>query len=187
LQAEAISSIWFVYGLFGNREETWTYMNHIFWPNLLTEDFPIARVVIFGYDASVGKFSQLWKRVNKSGLSGYRKNLAYVVHDSRQAVKGEQPIPALDVPIYFIGHSLGGLVIQQALLKSLGSNDSLLPVATRIAGIMFMATLYKGSSLAWWAVKLHDAFWVLLLIWSNNINREVLKLLELKSDICQKV
>jgi hypothetical protein len=91
------------------------------------------------------------------------------------------------VPIYFIGHSLGGLVIQQALVESLGGDESLLPVATRTAGIIFMGTPHHGASLASWAVRLRDAFRVLLPIWSNNINGEVLKLLEPKSDICKKV
>ena len=154
---------------------------------MLADDFPEARVVTFGYDASVAKFSRLWRGVDTSGLADYGKNLAHAVRNTRQAVDGEHPVPALDVPIYFIGHSLGGLVIQQALVESLGGDESLLPVATRTAGIIFMGTPHHGASLASWAVKLRDAFRILLPIWSNNINGEVLKLLETKSDICKKV
>jgi hypothetical protein len=96
-------------------------------------------------------------------------------------------IPALDVPIYFIGHSLGGLVIQQALLHCLENDDSLHQVAEKTAGIIFMGTPTKGSGLASWASTLRKAFQFLVPFWANNINREILNVLEKKSDVCKRV
>lgn len=109
------------------------------------------------------------------------------MHDSRRAQKGDEPMPELDVPIYFIGHSLGGLVIQQALIESLGANEDLHPVATRTAGVIFMGTPNKGSAAATWAGWLVSAIQTALPWWSSNVNSEVIALLKKKSPVCKKV
>ena len=96
---------------------------------MLADDFPEARVVTFGYDASVAKFSRLWRGVDTSGLADYGKNLAHAVRNTRQAVDGEHPVPALDVPIYFIGHSLGGLASLEYALNY-APKDRLLYIIT---------------------------------------------------------
>lgn len=147
----------------------------------------MARVVTYGYDASIAKFSRLWQGVDTSGLDAYGTDLATAVRNSRLQTDGECVIPELDVPIYFIGHSLGGLVIQQALLHCLESDNSLLQVASRTAGIIFMGTPTKGSGLASWASRLAKAFQFLVPFWENNINGEILKVLKTKSAVCEKV
>ncbi|KAF2267309.1 hypothetical protein CC78DRAFT_551989 [Lojkania enalia] len=72
----------------GNREKTWTHRNGTFWPGaLLSQDFPRARIMVFGYDADV---SLAYDLLDQQGQAGQR-------------------------PIVFIAHSLGGLVCEEAL------------------------------------------------------------------------
>jgi hypothetical protein len=141
--------------------------------------------VTYGYDASVVKFSRMWEGVDTSDLEGYGKDLAYSIRNSRQgsSVEGAVPIPELDVPVYFIGHSLGGLVIQQALLSSIDADESLHSVADRTAAIMFMGTPLKGSDLSTWAKAVRKVYISLLPMFKNNSNKEILDVLDKKSPI----
>lgn len=60
--AHFIASIVFVHGLNGHRTESWTSDKKtnppsVFWPEkLLVEDCPTARIMMYGYDASLSLF-----------------------------------------------------------------------------------------------------------------------------------
>jgi predicted alpha/beta hydrolase family esterase len=138
--------VWIVHGLTGNREKTWTHdSSHTFWPDLLAKDFPAARIITYGYDANIVGFQKkTGKNAEKSGLHSYGEALAKSVRNARQ---GESALP--DLPIYFIAHSLGGLVVEQALLICLTEN-SLNDIAKKSQGIFFMGTPHRGSHLAKW-------------------------------------
>lgn len=67
-------SVVFVHGLTGDREKTWTAHNESEpWPQtLLPSRLPTARVLTFGYDASVAD----WKgMVSQSRIANYTGNL----------------------------------------------------------------------------------------------------------------
>jgi hypothetical protein len=106
------------------------------------------------------------------------------VRDSRLTTDGR---PALNVPIYFIGHSLGGLVIEQALVECIKSDPSLKPVAEQAAGIIFMGTPHEGSHLAKWGQWLLKGFRAIIPNWIKSTNKEILNALEQDSKICQTV
>jgi hypothetical protein len=106
------------------------------------------------------------------------------VLDSRQKTDGR---PALNVPIYFIGHSFGGLVIEQALVECIKSDASLKPVAEQAAGIIFMGTPHEGSHLAKWGQLMLTGFRAIIPKWVKNTNKEILKALEQDSPVCERV
>ncbi|KAL2859821.1 esterase/lipase family protein [Aspergillus lucknowensis] len=182
-----LCSIWFVHGLFGNRETTWTHENKTFWPRLLADEFPTARVVTYGYDASVVNFSRIWEGTETSGLDNYGRALAMALRNSRQERKGDKPVPAINKPLYFIGHSLGGLVVEQALLDCIAADKTLHPVAAQTAGIIFMGTPHNGSHLAVWGKRLLKVFKAIVPDWIKNTNERVLKALESESEVGRKV
>jgi hypothetical protein len=100
--------------------------------------FPTARIITYGYNANV---VGLWKNASGEGLRGYRKSLAYAISNS-------QPNEAKR-PIFFIIHSLGGLVTEQAFLVSLEPNEPRLrSIAACTAGIIFIGIPYSRSYLA---------------------------------------
>ncbi|KAI9811511.1 MAG: hypothetical protein M1832_000886 [Thelocarpon impressellum] len=131
----------FVHGLTGKRQSTWTHANGLCWPrDLLPASFPRARVLTFGYDADVVR---LWGVPGANTLRDHGKSLAAAVATAREAAGKRR--------IVFIAHSLGGLVVEQALLLCKSSNESRLNrVLGETVGVIFMGTPHQGSHLAGW-------------------------------------
>ncbi|KAF2878533.1 hypothetical protein BDV95DRAFT_589453 [Massariosphaeria phaeospora] len=111
----------------------------IYWPlDLLAEKCPQARICVYGYDTLVAGY----QRVNKDSLYQIAKNFF-----------NELPSHgAGNLPTVFIAHSLGGLVVKEALIMS---SQSRLPISKNIvsttAAVVFMGTPHRGSKQ--WASK----------------------------------
>lgn len=106
-----------------------------FWPlDLIPNDFPNARVLIFGYKSALGSTS--------TGLSDLGHQLLDSLSDIRTS--------CLKRPLIFVGHSLGGLVIKSALLSSSQQLES--PSAHSIFkstySIIFFGTPHRGASVS---------------------------------------
>jgi hypothetical protein len=165
-------SIWFVHGLTGDRETTWTHANGVFALDLVRTRFPSARIISYGYDANV---VGLWKKSSGDGLRGHGKALAYAISNSRPNETKR--------PLFFIAHSLGGLVTEQALLVSLEPNEPRLQsIAPCTAGVIFMGTPHSGASLAMWGYTLAR-----LLDWVWRTNKELLSVLKQRSEVLKAV
>jgi hypothetical protein len=134
--------------------------------------FPSARIISYGYDANlVG----LWRNASGEGLRGHGKLLAYAISNSRPNVTKR--------PLFFIAHSLGGLVTEQALLVSLEpSEPRLQSIVPCTKGIVFMGCPHSGSSLAMWGytlARLLDRLW--------RTNKDLLSLLKQRSEVLKAV
>ena len=134
--------------------------------------YPTARIITYGYDANV---IGLWKNASGEGLRGYGKALAYAISNSR---------PNEDKrPLFFVAHSLGGLVTEQALLVSLEPGEPRLhSIAACAAGVVFMGTPHSGSYLATWGytlARLLDRIW--------RTNKDLLSLLKQRSEVLRAV
>lgn len=171
LTIDTFFSIVFVHGLTGNRETTWTHKNGVFWPEKhLAVDLKEARIMTFGYDADVVKF---WGMAGSNTLRDHGKSLAYAVADQRSEDE--------DRPIIFIAHSLGGLVVEQALLLGNKTNPELArihKVFTSTVGILFMGTPHSGSHLAIWGRTLAEYLYKI-----RRTNREILGVLQQQSEV----
>lgn len=134
--------------------------------------FPTAKIITYGYDANI---IGLWENASAEGLRGHGKALAYAISNSRpNDVKR---------PIFFISHSLGGLVTEQALLLSLEPNEPrLTSVAACTGGIIFIGTPHAGAYLATWGytlARLIGRFW--------TTNKATLSVLKQKSEVLKGV
>ncbi|KAF2251903.1 hypothetical protein BU26DRAFT_602393 [Trematosphaeria pertusa] len=139
----------FVHGLRGGRESTWTYHRTdnttCLWPEkLLRLDIPKARILTWGYDADVISGG----RVGSNDILGHADCLCTDLANERMNTPSSRPI-------IFVAHSLGGLVVKQALLHSLHSvtqdRAHLRPIVTATWGILFLGTPHQGSSQEQWA------------------------------------
>ncbi|PSN64914.1 hypothetical protein BS50DRAFT_677808 [Corynespora cassiicola Philippines] len=167
----AIVDIVFVHGLTGNRDTTWTYNDSVLWPrDLLPKDIPHARILTFGYDADVARFFSI---TSSNTIRDHGKSFAQDLAMFRARTKTG------DRPIIFVAHSLGGLVVEQAILIARGSSQahvkSLLDATVAIA---FMGTPHLGSKKAEWGKQI--ARFASLF---RRVNRKIVAVLEPDSEM----
>jgi hypothetical protein len=128
----------FVHGLRGNAKEYWQWRGRpeTFWPEWLAKekDLPGVSVWSLGYDAAAFEWSG-------SAMPLY--------------VRGNNALDLLsqsnigDVPIVFVTHSLGGLLVKQMLrsAKEL-KQPRWKAIAEKTCGLVFISTPHSGSDLA---------------------------------------
>ncbi|KAJ8130023.1 hypothetical protein O1611_g3608 [Lasiodiplodia mahajangana] len=104
--------------------------------DLLPEKLPGCRVMTLGYDASA-------KNISVASFRDTAHSLLQLLRDMR-----EDPIYA-NIPIVFVGHSLGGIIIKQAILLA-RNQDNLAYVAKCIKGVVFFGTPHLGLNTAQW-------------------------------------
>ncbi|KAK3365350.1 Alpha/Beta hydrolase protein [Lasiosphaeria ovina] len=112
--------------------------------DLLPQKLPNAHVLSFEYDATA--FG------NKSAF-GVRENsmaLLAAVRDMRED-HGDQARP-----IIFIGHSLGGIVIKQALTFATHSETKWKGIVESTKGVVFFGTPHRGADAARWGHTIAD-------------------------------
>ena len=143
------ADIVFVHGLTGNGLGTWEKGNTV-WPrDLLPKAVPAARVITWNYDADIMRF---FNKTGQNTILKHAENFLLDLAGERAEEDGIEP----DRPIIFIGHSLGGLVIKQALITArehehtMSEDDDYAKIIRNTVGIIFLGTPHKGSDQAKW-------------------------------------
>jgi hypothetical protein len=98
----------------------------------------------FGYDVDVVSFK---KMASQDNLRSHAKDLLEALTDVGPTVDPAQPSTTAPRPIFFVTHSLGGLLCKQALVLA-SSRDQYQQVFDAFAGIIFIGTPHKGSKQA---------------------------------------
>lgn len=126
------ADIVFVHGLDGDKLATWHQEDdeQSFWPRLLYNDIPTCGVWSFGYDAR----SSEWIHGGTMPIFDRASNFAAFLRSEGLGAK----------PIFFIVHSLGGLVVKQ-LLRTRYDTDQNDPIVRQTKQIFFFATPHGGS------------------------------------------
>ena len=147
--AERKADVVFIHGLGGDAFTTWRHGDDdsTSWPHWLGREFPEVGVWSLGYAAAPSKWARpLGWFFRRRGDAGHGMALPdrglQVLDRMAQGGLGERPL-------FFICHSLGGLVAKQILR---GSSDS---VEARLQGVfantravLFLATPHAGAPLA---------------------------------------
>lgn len=171
-------SIVFLHGLTGHREKTWTAEGATEpWPKLLlASDIPNARILAYGYDADVVR----WTRpVGQNTVREHAQNLVNDLCDFRSSTKTSKR------PILFVVHSLGGLVCQDALLLCVNPSDEAqgtLLSSTR--GVAFMGTPNAGSDFEKFATAVAN---IISLSFIKAPNTQLLEVLKGRSQVLANV
>ncbi|KAK4063787.1 hypothetical protein Trihar35433_8495 [Trichoderma harzianum] len=129
----------FLHGLTGHRERTWTAEGQADpWPkSLLPKDLPTARIITYGYDADVLHLTRV------AGQNTVREHAKTLINDL-SALRTD----TVGRPIIFVVHSLGGLVIQDALLICNNPNDDgQSDILSSTRGVAFLGTPHAGADL----------------------------------------
>jgi len=116
--------------------QTWTHPNTIFWPgDIIPKLLPKARILLFEYNSQVA-----CSGAADLGIRDHADNLL----DYYRAVS-----PSSKVPIIFVCHSLGGLVVKQALVRAVHRSPDdpcMKDIKTSTYGIVFFGTPHRGGN-----------------------------------------
>lgn len=135
-------SIVFVHGLNPSGKEghaisTWTHENGTFWPQkLLLPKVPFARVMIFSYNSAILKAAS---------------NVTVGAHATSlldRLMKKRTPAEACHRPIIFIAHSMGGLVVKQALIFARNGGPPFTCIKNSTYGLVLFAVPHRGGNKA---------------------------------------
>ena len=129
-----------VHGLGGHAYDTWTHDNGIMWlRDLLPQDIPNARVMTWGYDSE----PQTAKHFTHMMMYSHPDNLLSALYSLRQATNSNNR------PIIFICHSLGGVVVKEALVRASmaipKNKKHLKAIQICTKGIIFLGTPHQST------------------------------------------
>ncbi|KAF7546999.1 hypothetical protein G7Z17_g8015 [Cylindrodendrum hubeiense] len=128
-----------VHGLGANVDWSWTWKDKanpgrlVKWledANMLPSIIPESRIMLYSYD------SRWHANAPRTRLQLCGEDLARAVHAFRAEAAGR--------PIIFIGHSLGGNVIQHGLLYA-NSEDNFKDIAMSAVGVIFLGSPLRGT------------------------------------------
>jgi hypothetical protein len=162
-----------VHGLTGHRDKTWTATGEKEpWPkSLLSTDIPEARIITYGYDADVAR----WTR--PAGQNTVREHARNVINDLTSLRRSSETIGR---PIIFVAHSLGGLVCQDALLICINPNEEAQrDVLLSTHGIAFLGTPHAGGNFAEFAIAVANIIGVTVV---KKPNKRLLRVLRKNSE-----
>jgi NB-ARC domain/Putative serine esterase (DUF676) len=126
----------FVHGLGDNDVDAWQRKDEpsTFWPKWLAEEFPQIQVWVLRYGAA-----KFWFNPAALALPDRARSVLGLLADNELGRRD----------LLFVAHSLGGLVVKQALaISRMGMDPRFDPIATATRGIVFLATPHTGSNIA---------------------------------------
>ncbi|KAF4625704.1 hypothetical protein G7Y89_g12459 [Cudoniella acicularis] len=168
---DANVDIVFVHGLMGHPRDTWEAVNPsdpsemIYWPKeLLPITVPESRVFAFGYPTGFATFYPIiTDPIAHMTIDNDSTSLIVKLGTIRRETHTESR------PIFFITHSLGGLVCANVLSSHHGSDAQSQGVVNHTRGVIFLGTPFQGSSKVTWA-KMAEKF---LGLFSNSNNQTI--------------
>lgn len=128
-----------IHGLGGHSHGSWTAGGRNWLQEFLPFDVPGIRVWTFAYNAVLA-FS--------GSRSSFREISQNLLDDISRIRKGYQDLS--DRKIVFICHSLGGLILKQALLLANKLRSQLSMTTDNVLGVLFLGTPNKGDQVAYW-------------------------------------
>ncbi|CAH0015920.1 unnamed protein product, partial [Clonostachys rhizophaga] len=124
----------------------------VFWPrDLLPSGCPKARVLVFGYDSKVTKYTS--GATNQNSVHSHSKDLLFALMRERPAGRR----------LIFVAHSLGGIVVKEMLaISSAWPSSEHQDVVRSTSAVVFLGTPHRGSpdlaSFGEWARSFISAF-----------------------------
>jgi hypothetical protein len=127
----------------------------------------------YGYDSAVA-FSR-----SKSLLPDFAADLLSRVYCERTLTEESSR------PLIFVCHSLGGLVLKQALIQASARSENYKAILDSTRGVVFMGTPHRGSRTAGWALPLSRVINTAFL--GRGIRYDLLKALSISSNTLEDI
>jgi hypothetical protein len=131
-----------------NEESAWPQTS-IFWPGqLLPSSFPNCRILTYGYASQISNFFK--GAADQSHILAQGRDFL----NQLEAQRRDDNAKPLSRPIIFVAHSLGGIVVKEALRQAEGSKGlyqlNNAAIFSSTFAILFFGTPHRGASLAEW-------------------------------------
>ncbi|KAM0817164.1 hypothetical protein AB5N19_02967 [Seiridium cardinale] len=137
----------------------------VFWPrDYLVPDLPVARVWTYGYNADV--IGGIFEGNNQNSVSQHGRDLQ---------AKLERDLDNRD-PIIFVAHSLGGIILKDALRRSETCRS-------RTKLVVFLGTPHQGSPFAGWGLIASNLAKAVL----QASNQAMLRALEVNAEVLDNI
>ena len=136
---DRVADVVFVHGLIGFSHRTWRYgkegkRRHFFWPEELGKDLPECGIWSVGYPAGITE-------LGKPGMT-IEKRAGNIAHTLANAGLGDRPI-------FFVTHSMGGLIVKSLIVRSQALPDAdRKRIAGAARGIVFCGVPHRGAAFA---------------------------------------
>ncbi|VUC25854.1 unnamed protein product [Clonostachys rosea] len=147
---EATADIVLVHGLKGHPKKTWRSKNDVFWPTDLLPaalENEKANVLVYGYNADVYTSNNA-KSPSDNHIFQHARSLVTSLTQFRRSEK------TVELPIIWVVHSFGGIVVKKALLFSqelhLAEQQHYRSLYVSTYAIIFLGTPHNGSDIAKW-------------------------------------
>ena len=177
------ADIIFVHGLQGHPQRTWQSSKDscspraIYWPrDLLSHDRGDARILTYGYDSRISHF--FTGPANQMNISQHGEALLNSVAGERLRSKLQGR------PIIFVAHSLGGLLVKEALIESKKQqyNPGKTDIYASTQAIVFFGTPHMGSNDVKWGLLVQRIASV-----AFNTNGKILRGLGVDSELLDRL
>lgn len=150
-------------------------LQEVFWPkDLLAKAIPQARIVTWGYDVQV---EQMFSSASQATIFHHAQALLSDLIMTRPFISDKQK------PLIFIAHSLGGIIVKDALNLSRNDLTHLQEILPAVKGVIFLGTPHHGSRLA----SLGKVAFELSRLFFQKPNLDVLSGLERNSEILDRI
>ena len=155
-----------------NRKEL---LREIFWPrDLLPRVFPQARIITWGYGVQIEK---MFTSASQATIFHHAQTLLSDLAMLRESESDRTK------PLVFIAHSLGGIVVKDALSFSQNDLTHLKEILPATIGVMFLGTPHHGSKVA----SLGKVAFEISRVFFQNPNMDILRALERNSEILERI
>ena len=137
-----------------------------FWPaDMLARDFEDVRILTFGYDS----------KVTKGFAAPSSKNGIFQHGNSFLRAVGRARVGCRQRPIVFVAHSLGGLIVKQALIEARKQTHDLdlVDIYDSTHAVIFFGTPHRGTDLASWGFLLSNIAEAVQLDTNNAVLRDL--------------
>lgn len=126
----------FIHGLTGDPKGTWTSLDGTeFWPEWLALDLSNLAIHSIGYPASI--------------FAKWAKKEMDLFERAKSVLEQLAAVGIGERPVFFVVHSLGGILLKQMLRRAADSpDDGWKKIAAQCQLVIFMATPHTGAALA---------------------------------------
>lgn len=155
----------------GRRE----LLQTVFWPqDLLPKVFPQARITTWGYDVQI---ERMFSSTSQASILQHALTLLsdLVMLRIRATDKAK--------PLIFVAHSLGGIVVKDALSMSQSDPTHLNEILPATKGVVFLGTPHHGSNVA----SMGKIAFEISKVFFQNPNIDILRGLERNSEILERI